>query len=157
MRTLDLTPLFRSSVGFDRINQMFESALRIDEAAPSYPPYNIERRGENQYRITMAVAGFEEQDLSVSTQDNMLVIRGSGRKVEEGDEPVMLHRGIAKRSFDRRFQLADHIRVSAAHLDHGLLHVDLLREVPEALKPREIKINALQGQERPTIEQKLDS
>ncbi len=157
MRTLDLTPLFRSSVGFDRINQMFESALRIDEAAPSYPPYNIERRGENQYRITMAVAGFQEQDLSVSTQDNMLVIRGSGRKAEDGDEPVILHRGIAKRSFDRRFQLADHIRVSAAHLDHGLLHVDLLREVPEALKPREIKINALQGQERPTIEQQLDS
>lgn len=117
MRTLDLSPLFRSSVGFDRINQMFESALRIDEAAPSYPPYNIERRGENQYRITMAVAGFEEQDLSVSTQDNVLVIRGSGRKVEEEETPVMLHRGIAKRSFDRRFQLADHIRVSAAHLE----------------------------------------
>lgn len=156
MRTLDLSPLFRSSVGFDRINQMFESALRIDEAAPSYPPYNIERRGENQYRITMAVAGFEEQDLSVSTQDNILVIRGSGRKVEESETPVMLHRGIAKRSFDRRFQLADHIRVAAAHLEHGLLHVDLLREVPEALKPREIKINALQCQSQPAIEQKLD-
>jgi molecular chaperone IbpA len=138
MRSFDLTPLFRSSVGFDRLSRLMDAAARVDETAPAYPPYNIERTGEDTYRISMAVAGFGEADLNIVTQDNQLLISGKLAKAEE--EQSYLYRGIAGRAFERRFALADHIKVSGASLANGLLHVDLVREVPETMKPRQVKI-----------------
>lgn len=138
MRTYDLSPLFRSTIGFDHVARMLDAALRNDDSALSYPPYNIEKLGSDDYRITMAVAGFSEDDLDVTVQENQLLIRGRSRKDEEGVQ--YLHRGIAGRSFERRFELADHIKVTGARLVNGLLHVDLVREVPEAKKPRSIQI-----------------
>jgi len=140
MRNFDLTPLFRSTVGFDHLGRMLDAATRIDEAALSYPPYNIEKLGEDNYRITMAVAGFSEADIDIVAQDHILVITGKTHKDDAGTQ--YLHRGIAGRSFERRFELADYIRVETAALVNGLLHVDLVREVPEAMKPRTIKIEA---------------
>jgi molecular chaperone IbpA len=140
MRNLDLSPLFRSTVGFDRLYRLMDAAIRFEDNASSYPPYNIERTGEDTYRITMAVAGFSENDLSITTRDNQLLI--SGKLAKEDDKTSYLHRGIAGRAFERRFTLADHIRVSGASLANGLLHVDLVRELPEAMKPRQIKINS---------------
>ena len=139
MRTFDLTPLFRSTVGFDRLSRLMDAASRIDDNALSYPPYNIERTGDDTYRITMAVAGFGEGDLTITTQDNQLLI--SGKLGKEEDRQSFLYRGIAGRAFERRFTLADHIRVNGASLVNGLLHVDLVREVPEAMKPRQVKIS----------------
>ena len=138
MRTFDLSPLFRSTVGFDHLARMLDTASRIDEHAVSYPPYNIEKVDEDKYRITMAVAGFAEADLDVTSQPNTLVVTGRNRK--EDNETKYLHRGIAGRSFERRFELADHIRVVGASLINGLLHIDLAREIPEAMKPRTIPI-----------------
>ena len=138
MREFDLTPLFRSTVGFDRMSELFDAATRLDDAQLSYPPYNIEKTGEDDYRITMAVAGFSQDDLSIISQENSLVISGKAQEPEEGVE--YLHRGIARRAFQRRFELADHIKVKSAELVNGLLRVDLVREVPEEQKPREIKI-----------------
>jgi molecular chaperone IbpA len=144
MRTIDFSPLFRSTVGFDRIQHLLDSAMSMEESAPSYPPYNIEALGEDAYRITMAVAGFTEEDLDVTTKENTLYV--SGRATNDEQEQVKyLYRGIAGRSFERRFQLADHIRVKDAHLENGLLHIDLVREVPEALKPRKIEIQTDAG------------
>jgi molecular chaperone IbpA len=140
MRSYDLSPLFRSTVGFDRLSRLMDAATRIDDSTPSYPPYNIERTGDDTYRVTMAVAGFGENDLTITTRDNQLLI--SGKLAKEDDKTSYLHRGIAGRAFERRFTLADHIRVSGASLVNGLLHVELVREVPEAMKPRQIKINA---------------
>jgi molecular chaperone IbpA len=140
MRSFDLTPLFRSTVGFDRLSRLMDAATRIDDSSLSYPPYNIERTGEDTYRITMAVAGFGENDLAITTQDNQLVISGKLGKDDDGQS--FLYRGIAGRAFERRFTLADHIRVAGTSLVNGLLHVELVREVPEAMKPRQIKINA---------------
>ncbi|HYB56618.1 MAG TPA: Hsp20 family protein [Alphaproteobacteria bacterium] len=140
MRTFDLSPLFRSTVGFDRMSQLLDSALRVDEAQLSYPPYNIEKTGEDSYRITMAVAGFGQDDLSIVSQENSVTISGKAQEVPEGVE--YLHRGIARRAFQRRFELADHIKVKGAELVNGLLHLELMREVPEEQKPREIKISA---------------
>jgi molecular chaperone IbpA len=140
MRTYDLSPLFRSTVGFDRLSRLMDAATRIDDSSLSYPPYNIERTGDDTYRISMAVAGFGEGDLTITTQDNQLVI--TGKLAQEDDKQSYLYRGIAGRAFERRFTLADHIRVSGASLVNGLLHVELVREVPEAMKPRQIKINA---------------
>ncbi|MDA8232302.1 MAG: Hsp20 family protein [Magnetospirillum sp.] len=140
MRTFDLSPLFRSTVGFDHLGRMLDSAARLDDAAFAYPPYNIEKMGEDHYRITMAVAGFSEADLDVTAHGPTLTIAGRARK-EEGNAQY-LHRGIAGRSFERRFEMADFIRVASASLVNGLLHVDLVREVPEALKPRSIRIEA---------------
>jgi molecular chaperone IbpA len=140
MRTFDLSPLFRSTVGFDRMSQLLDSALRADEAQLSYPPYNIEKTGEDSYRITMAVAGFGQDDISIVSQENSVTISGKAQEVPEGVE--YLHRGIARRAFQRRFELADHIKVKGAELVNGLLHLDLVREVPEEQKPREIKISA---------------
>jgi molecular chaperone IbpA len=140
MRTFDLSPLFRSTVGFDRMSNLFDSALRVDEAQLSYPPYNIEKTGEDSYRITMAVAGFGQDDLSIVSQENSVTISGKGQEPPEGVE--YLHRGIGRRAFQRRFELADHIKVAGAALVNGLLHLDLVREVPEEQKPREIKIAA---------------
>ena len=139
MRTFDLSPLFRSTVGFDRLSRLMDAATRIDDSSLSYPPYNIERTGDDTYRITMAVAGFGEGDLTITTQDNQLTIGGKLGKDE--NEQSYLYRGIAGRGFERRFTLADHIRVKGASLNNGLLHVELVREVPEAMKPRQIKIN----------------
>ena len=138
MRSFDLSPLFRSTVGFDRLSRLMDAAARIDDNAIAYPPYNIERTGEDTYRITMAVAGFGESDLTLTTQDNQLLI--SGKLGKDENEQAFLYRGIAGRAFERRFTLADHIRVNGASLVNGLLHVDLVREVPEAMKPRQVKI-----------------
>lgn len=140
MTTLDLTPLFRSTVGFDRLHRMLESATRMDAASGGYPPYNIERTGEDSYRIVLAVAGFGEGDLSLEVEHGVLTVKGQiDDKTEEG-ESTFLHRGIAGRAFERRFQLAEHIEVTGADLENGLLSIDLVREVPEALKPRTIEI-----------------
>ena len=141
MTNFDFSPLFRTMVGFDRLNRSLESALHVDESAVSYPPYNIEATGEDSYRITMAVAGFGKDDLSIETRENELVI--VGRRSENGQTHNYLHRGIAGRNFERRFQLADYVRVADASLVDGLLHVDLKRELPEAMKPRTVGIKTV--------------
>ena len=138
MRTVDLTPLYRSVVGFDRLADMLDSAST--EAASGYPPYNIERTGENAYRIEIAVAGFKEEDLNIEVKENLLTVQG--RKVANDEAKRYLHRGLAERNFDRRFQLADYVVVQDAHLANGLLAIALKRELPEALKPRRIEIGA---------------
>ena len=146
MRSYDFAPLFRSTVGFDNMARMLDSLAA--DSAPAYPPYNIEKTGEDQYRITMAVAGFGEQDLEIRTQDNKLVITGRIEKSDETGERTFLHRGIAERAFERQFSLADHVKVVDASLENGLLHVDLAREVPEAMKPRTISIKSGKGKSR---------
>jgi molecular chaperone IbpA len=138
MRTFDFAPLYRSTVGFDRLFSMLDQFNGV-ESAPGYPPYNIERTGDNSYRITVAVAGFGESDLSIETKENTLTIRGEKQTKQEANGEV-LYQGIAARTFERRFQLADHVEVKGANLEHGLLHVDLVREVPEAMTPRRIAI-----------------
>ncbi len=140
MRTTDFSPLYRFSVGFDRMQRLVDAASRFDEAAYAYPPYNIEAHGEDAYRITMTVAGFAEKDLDVTVTENTLVI--SGRKRDEDKGVSYLHRGIAGRAFERRFELADHIKVVGANLENGLLHVDMVRELPEEKKPRKIAIGS---------------
>lgn len=137
MDSFDFSPLFRSTIGFDRLMRLADAATRVDA---SYPPYNIETTGENAYRLTMAVAGFGSDDLDITVKENALLINGKSKKEEDGAE--YLHRGIARRAFERRFQLADHIKVAGASLDNGLLHVDLVREIPDAMKPRKIEITA---------------
>ncbi len=139
MRPFDLSPLYRSTIGFDRLFSMLDQAAGGEPAA--YPPYNIERTGENAYRITVAVAGFSETDLTIEARENTLTIRGVKEARESADKPETLYQGIAARAFERRFQLADHVQVTGARLEHGLLHVDLVREIPEAQKPRQIPIN----------------
>ena len=139
MRQFDLTPLYRSTVGFDRLGSLLDTLGAFDGDAPSYPPYNIERVGENDYRISMAVAGFSEKDLNIEVKENALSVRGE--KQEEKTDSTFLHRGIAARSFERRFQLADHVEVTGARLENGLLHIDLKRELPEAMKARTIEIS----------------
>jgi molecular chaperone IbpA len=140
MRQFDLSPLYRSTVGFDRLFSMLDQVSGGDPGA-TYPPYNIERTGETAYRITVAVAGFSESDLSIETKEGTLSIRGSKeQRADGGARPDVLYQGIAARAFERRFQLADHVQVTGASLEHGLLHVDLVREVPEAAKPRRIPI-----------------
>ena len=138
MRTFDTAPLFRASVGFDRMADLMDRVLAAEPVQPTYPPYNIEKTDENAFRISIAVAGFSADELSVEMKENGLTV--SGRKAEDKAERTYLHRGIATRAFERRFHLADHVRVSgAAHAD-GMLHIDLVREIPEALKPRRIEI-----------------
>jgi len=144
MRTYDFSPLFRSVVGFDRMNRMLETALQGDDT-PSYPPYNIEKIDENSYRITMAVAGFRPEELDVTVKESTLYVTGKAM-AEEADKPrTYLHRGIARRTFERQFQLAEHIRVGEADLSNGLLAIDLVREVPESAKPRSIAIKSADG------------
>ena len=140
MRTYDFSPLFRSVIGFDRLSQLLDTAAKVDESTLGYPPYNIERVSEDRYHISMAVAGFAEKDLEVTQAENTLTVRG--KLGDGGDATTYLHRGIARRAFERRFQLADYIKVTGASLSNGLLHVDLVREVPEAMKPRTIEIAA---------------
>lgn len=139
MRTYDLTPLLRSTVGFDRINRLFETAGRLNDNSPSYPPYNIEKSGEDGYRITMAVAGFAESDLNVTQDRNTLIIKGVAEDKKE--DVTYLHRGIARRAFERKFELAEYVNVTGAKVENGLLHVDLARELPEEAKPRTIEIS----------------
>jgi molecular chaperone IbpA len=141
MRAFDFAPLYRSTIGFDRLVGLLDAANGVDEAV-GFPPYNIERLGETDYRISMAVAGFTEADLSIEVQDNRLIVKADKKAAEVGGSKpsAYLHRGIAERAFERRFQLADHVEVRAASLSHGLLHVDLVRNVPERLKPRQIAI-----------------
>lgn len=150
--TFDLTPLFRSTVGFDRLNELLDASLRSDEQALSYPPYNIEKTGEDQYGITMAVAGFREDDIEITTQENQLTIAGRVQDDTAKQEQVFLHKGIGMRAFERKFSLADHVKVTGATLEHGLLTVQLVREVPEAHKPRTIAINGKEAKK--TIEGK---
>jgi molecular chaperone IbpA len=139
MRTFDLAPLYRATVGFDRIADMMDRVLAADVPQPTYPPYNIEKTGEDAYRISIAVAGFTPDDLSVEVKDGALAV--TARKAPEVAEKTYLHRGIATRAFERRFALADHVRVTGATHEHGMLHIDLVRETPEALKPRRIEIS----------------
>ncbi|MCB2124653.1 MAG: Hsp20 family protein [Rhodobacteraceae bacterium] len=138
MRTFDMSPLYRATVGFDRIADMMDRVLAADVAQPTYPPYNIEKTDENAYRISIAVAGFSGNELSVEVKEGSLVV--SARKAEEESAKTYLHRGIATRAFERRFALADHVKVTGATHADGMLHIDLVREVPEALKPRRIEI-----------------
>jgi molecular chaperone IbpA len=139
MRTFDLAPLYRSTVGFDRLFSMLDGA-GFDSSAPTYPPYNIERTGENAYRISIAVAGFGENDLTIESKENTLTIRGEKQEKSEQNQGEVLYQGIAARTFERRFQLADYVQVTGAKLENGLLHVELVREIPEAKKPRQIPI-----------------
>lgn len=140
MRTYDLSPLYRSTVGFDRLFRLLDGASN-GEGQP-YPPYNIERTGENAYRVTMAVAGFSENDLDIQAKENVLTVKGEKTEEKKDEEREVLYRGIAARAFERRFQLADHVEVKGASLENGLLHVDLVREIPEAMKPRKIAIGS---------------
>jgi molecular chaperone IbpA len=159
MRTYDLSPLLRATVGFDRMFNLLDTATRLNEGAPSYPPYNIEKTGEDSYRIGMAVAGFSESDIEVTAKESSLVVTGK-KDPEASDSPSerYLHRGIATRAFERRFDLADHIRVTGARLENGLLYIELVRELPEAMKPRNIAIetgaSAKRAENRKVIEDK---
>jgi molecular chaperone IbpA len=143
MRTFDLTPFYRSTVGFDRVFGLLDQLA--DGSSQTYPPYNIERTGENAYRITMAVAGFGEGDLSIEAKESTLTVKGEKKSETEEKDREFLYRGIGARTFERRFQLADHVEVKGATLENGLLHVDLVREIPEAMKPRTIAINKANG------------
>jgi len=140
MTTIDLSPLYRSSIGFDRMGSLLDSALRSEKAAAGFPPYDIETTGEDRYAITLAVAGFEEGELDIQVEKGVLRVRG--KKAEDSEEKSYLYRGIANRSFERKFNLADHIEVRGAELKNGLLTIGLVKEVPEAMKPRTISIDS---------------
>jgi molecular chaperone IbpA len=155
MDRFDFSPLFRSTIGFDRLTRLVDAASRVDNAALAYPPYNIEKTGEDAYRLTMAVAGFAPDEVDVTVHENTLLVTGKAKNDEE--EGRYLHRGIARRAFERRFSLADHIKVVGASLDNGMLHVDLVREVPEAAKPRKIEIASGHPQSEPkAVEQSAE-
>ena len=145
MRTFDLAPLYRSTIGFDRLFSMLDNVAGFDGGTPGYPPYNIERTGENAYRISVAVAGFSESELSIEAKENTLTIRGEKQAKTEEKTTEVLYQGIAARAFERVFQLAEHVEVKGASVENGLLHVDLVREVPEAKKPRQIAIGNGKG------------
>lgn len=151
MSTVDLTPLYRTMVGFDRLAGMMDRATRLD-GGQGYPPYNIERLGEDEFRIELAVAGFGEDDLEIETEEGQLTVTGRKAGAEEGEEREFLHRGIAERGFQRRFQLADHVIVTGAELVNGLLRIELVRELPEAKKPRKIAIGQATGTTPKVIE-----
>ncbi|MEM7358963.1 MAG: Hsp20 family protein [Pseudomonadota bacterium] len=138
MNRIDLTPLYRSSVGFDRFGSLLDAAFQTEKTSAGYPPYNIEVVEENSYAITIAVAGFKQSELDIQVENGVLTVRG---KKEKSDEGRFLHQGIATRSFERKFNLADHIEVTNADLQDGLLSINLLKEVPEAMKPKSISIN----------------
>ncbi|WP_299673373.1 Hsp20 family protein [uncultured Roseobacter sp.] len=152
MRTYDFAPLYRATVGFDQIADLMDRVLTNEGSQPSYPPYNIEKLDDDSYRISIAVAGFSDADLSVEVRENALIV--SARKAEDNAERSYLHRGIATRAFERRFHLADHVQVTgASHVD-GMLHIDLVREVPEALKPRQIAISSTKQIEKDVVDAK---
>lgn len=142
MRSFDLTPLLRSSVGFENLNRLVDFASRPDTAETTYPPYNIEKTGDDAYVVTMAVAGFAQDDLDISIKENILTVKATG--TDEDEDRVFLHRGIAKRSFERKFHLAESVRVDGARFENGLLNIDLAREVPDHKKERRIEIGAAQ-------------
>src|SRR6266446_6440835 len=150
MDRFDFSPLFRSTIGFDRLTRLVDAATRVDNSSLAYPPYNIEKTGEDAYRLTMAVAGFSPDELDIIVQENSLFVTGKAKK--DDAESRYLHRGIARRAFERRFSLADHIKVVGARLTNGMLHVDLAREVPEAAKPRKIAIATGQPEQPQVIE-----
>ncbi len=139
MNTFDFSPLFRSAVGFDHLYSKLDRATRTAQSQPSYPPYNIELINEDSYQITMALAGFDETDLNIQTENNVLTI--TGQQAEQNEERQFLHHGIAARNFEHRFQLAEHVKVTAANLVNGLLNIELVREIPEAMKAHTISIN----------------
>jgi molecular chaperone IbpA len=141
MTTFDFSPLFRTSVGYDRLASLLNSAHR-PEQGNSFPPYNIQKAGDDHYRITMAVAGFSEAELNITSEHNKLIVSGDKPEDKDGENNGFLYRGIATRSFERRFNLADHVRVTSARLDNGLLHIELEREIPEAMKPKSIEIQS---------------
>ena len=141
MRTIDYSPLYRSTVGFDRLFSLLDNMTQ-PESNQTYPPYNIERTGEESYRITMAVAGFSEGDISIETKQNALTVTAEKPEANDNEQREVLFRGIAARAFERRFQLADYVEVREAFLENGLLHIDLVREIPEAMKPRKIEIGS---------------
>lgn len=145
MRTFDFSPLYRSAIGFDRVANMLDGLTQVDRNQPSYPPYNIELTGEDQYRITMAVAGFNQSELNIEVAENKLTVTGDQSK--DNTERKYLYQGIAGRNFERRFQLADHVRVTNANIENGLLHIDLVRELPETMKPRQIEIKGASAAE----------
>jgi molecular chaperone IbpA len=153
MRSFDFSPLYRSTVGFDRLANLLETVTQFDPTTQSYPPYNIEQLGENDYRISMAVAGFGDKDLNLEVKEGVLAITG---KRGNGDEPKtrFLYQGIAGRSFERRFQLADHMEVKGARLEHGLLHVDIVRVIPEEKKARKIQITNVEGKQPQIVDAK---
>lgn len=152
MRTFDFAPLHRATVGFDQIADLMDRVMTNDVSQSTYPPYNIEKTAADAYRISIAVAGFSESDLGVEVKENALVV--TAKKAGDDDERTYLHRGIATRAFERRFTLADHVRVTgASHVD-GMLHIDLQREIPEALKPRRIEIAGTKAQEQDVVEAK---
>ncbi|MCO5060076.1 MAG: Hsp20 family protein [Rhizobiaceae bacterium] len=153
MRHVDFSPLYRSTVGFDRLFSMLDS-LAQPEGGQSYPPYNIERTGDDAYRISMAVAGFSDEDISIEAHRNVLTVKGEKNENAEQDGGEVLYRGIASRAFERRFQLADFVEVQGAELRNGLLHIDLKRNIPEEMKPRKIEISALNGKNAKQIEAK---
>jgi molecular chaperone IbpA len=152
MRHFDFAPLYRSSVGFDQLASLMDRALSADAGQPSYPPYNIEKTAEDAYRISIAVAGFGAEDLGIEVKENALIV--TARKAEETEERTYLHRGIATRAFERRFHLADHVRVIGASHADGMLHIDLEREIPEALKPRRIAIASGNQVEKDVVDAK---
>jgi len=152
MRTFDFAPLHRATVGFDQIADLMDRVMTSDSPQPSYPPYNIEKTADDAYRISIAVAGFSEADLNVEVKQNALVV--SAAKAEDKEERTYLHRGIATRAFERRFHLADHVRVTGASHADGMLHIDLQREVPEALKPRRIEIASTGAVEADVVDAK---
>jgi molecular chaperone IbpA len=150
MDRFDFSPLFRSTIGFDHLTRLVDAATRVDNAAVAYPPYNIEKTGEDTYRLTMAVAGFSPAELDIIVQENTLLVTGKAQKEDENGGGY-LHRGIARRAFERRFSLADHMKVTGASLTNGLLSVDVVREVPEAAKPRTIKIGTTAETVQPQV------
>jgi len=150
MDRFDFSPLFRSTIGFDRLTRLVDAATRVDNSALTYPPYNIEKTGEDSYRLSMAVAGFAPEEIDLTVQENSLLVTGKAKKEDENGR--YLHRGIARRAFERRFSLADHIKVVGANLENGMLHVDLAREVPEAAKPRKIAIGTGQPEQPQMVE-----
>lgn len=151
MRSVDFAPLYRSTVGFDRLFTMLDN-MATPDSAPSYPPYNIERTDENTYRITMAVAGFSDEDLFIESRENTLTVKGEKADEDADKNREILFQGIAARAFERRFQLADHVEVREAHLENGLLHIDLVREIPESMKPRKIAIGKAKAKKVKQIE-----
>ena len=150
MRTYDFTPLYRATVGFDRMADLLDRTLTADAATAGYPPYNIEKTADDTYRISIAVAGFTADELGIEARENALVV--SAKKAKDDVKRTFLHRGIATRAFERTFQLADHVQVTGARHEDGMLHIDLERQVPEALKPRRIEIAAPRPDEQPAIE-----
>lgn len=151
MRAFDISPLLRSSIGYENLNRLVEFAGRVDGSESAYPPYNIEKLGDGAYRIAMAVAGFAENELDLTVQENTLIVTGAAQPDAEGEERVFLHRGIAKRAFERRFQLADTIKVTGASYANGLLNIELVREIPEHKKPRKVVIGTTLDAAEPKV------